>query len=422
MMRNLLAGIKKEILLVIRHKNAMLLVILFPLITIGAFGGLYSYTLNQTLSIAVFEDQATKAAQLEAPKNDFQYQINFVDELRKNKNINAIEVNSEEEAKQKVLQNDVDSALIIKRPDQKAPYEITVLVDTTDFVQSSVVWGTLSNQINTITNNISVTVIQKIYEKIVSQEYKTKQQLENIDTFLVEFEKTKQMTNELYGNLDYYDANLLRQSIIDQNTQLVALRNQLYNSRVGLYTQKSTLSYFKTSYTYMLNQYGLKGTDANGNSTAPQGIAETSELVSSQISSLNESTDFQITTYDSEIAKLDAAIEEMDKLDQYFTQYKKFLADAKKLQVNIERDVKESRAVLVELNETIQGIKQYTPQFLAKPTNLSYGEAPAKSRLTILSNGARACEHVQRPAPDSSVNNFREEAKCFKQAQKHASA
>ena len=68
-MLGILSGIKKELLVVASQPKTLFMIILFPLITIVAFGTLYSNTINQSLKLAVFVDQKSIDDSLGDPNN-----------------------------------------------------------------------------------------------------------------------------------------------------------------------------------------------------------------------------------------------------------------------------------------------------------------------------------------------------------------
>ena len=380
MISDLLNGIKKEILLVIRHRNALFLVFLFPLITIGAFGGLYSYNLNQSLSIAVFVDPAIKQISLSEAKNEFNYNVDFAQELKKNKNLLVHELNSEEELRQKVLDNTVDSGLVIKKPDSKTPYQIIVVVDTTDFVQSSVVWGTLSNEINTITTNISISIIQKIYEKIVSQEHRTNQQLQRINSFIADFEKTKRLTQELKEKANSFDVNEVKETLQQQKTELKNIREDVYVSEFYYDSLISNTQKFPGFFHQTIIDQGLITRDANGTYLYSTGAANLEAIVNNYWIQQTRDAELQKNRMVKVRETLDISIGQIENLEQKLDdsdieKLQSFVSDAIEIQNKVESDLLESRSLLLEVNNTIQSIKQYSPQFLARPAQLEYGEA-----------------------------------------------
>ena len=77
---------------------------------------------------------------------------------------------------------------------------------------------------------------------------------------------------------------------------------------------------------------------------------------------------------------LDISIGQIENLEQKLDdsdieKLQSFVSDAIEIQNKVESDLLESRALLLEVNNTIQSIKQYSPQFLARPAQLEYGEA-----------------------------------------------
>ncbi len=392
MLRNLISGIKKEILLIIRHRNAMLLVVLFPLITIWAFGSIYSYNLTQSLSIAVFVDPNTLAVNAEAPNNEFNYNVDFVKELEKNKNLNVKTVYSEDELNQEVLQKAVDSGLIIKRDNFKAPYNITIVVDNTDFIKRSVIWGTLSNQINGITTDISIAIIQKIYEKIVSQEARTKQQLQRISDFMAEFQKTKQLTSRLSEDANKLDVNELHSLLEEQKQELIRIREDINASDYYYNNMISNLQKFPNFLHQTISDTGLIMRDANGTMIyTSNGVAQMEAITNNYwTQQLNEAQTQQNkerlagSAIDKSIAAIDSLEQKTEATNQYVQNFQSYVAEAVEAQKQIESDLKESHDMLVEINDTIQNIKQYSPEFLAKPTQIQFGEVIVLPNLATL--------------------------------------
>ncbi|HIH10031.1 MAG TPA: ABC transporter permease [Candidatus Diapherotrites archaeon] len=381
-------GIKKELLFVMSRRTTLFLVIFFPLLTIMTFGSIYSTTLSQSVSMAIFIDEGANFVEQSAT-NPLGYKVDFLQEIAKSPNIRIIEANSEDEARQKVLQNEVDGGIVISKPSSREPYRVNIILDNTDFVQAAVIRSTAAYTIDSLSNRISVAIIQKIWEKMVSQEWKMHEQLERVDSFLIEFGKTKEMTSEIEQRAGSINVGEIRQIIADQNRGLANMRSQLVQSRASIDSQHKLLQDFKSTFTNSLYMNGLKYTDANGNLRYTLGAQSMEMIVDSYIFNLSSNVSAQKSTYDDAIAKMDSAIATMGKLDrelsdsqEYVSSFKTFIADAKKLQTSIERDIRESRAMLADALETIRGIKEYSPEFLAKPATISYTDSVKISNLS----------------------------------------
>lgn len=377
-----LKGIKKEILFVTSRKTTLFLVMFFPIITMATFGGLYSQNLSQSISLAIYIDPSVYATSNQEANNPLSAKVDFIGEIGSDPNVNAISTNSLQETKELVLENVVDGAIVISKPDTKSPYNVNVLVDSTDWVQSAIIKGTTTYLINNLTNKISVAMIEKIWEKIVSQEEKTSKQLERVDAFLVEFQKTKQATSQIENTVDSINVEHVRSAIEKQKTDLQKMRNDLQNASTAQSSALASLNSFESNFNYYATATIAYSYDSKGTATPIKMPSYIGDYVKGQISAMRQSMQANQFAYDQAAAKVDSAIagteqigRELDSADNYVKSFKDFVQKAKRLQDQTESDIKESRQLLFEINENIKNLKQYSPEFLAKPSNLTFEDA-----------------------------------------------
>ncbi|GEM_PF-4955479 len=372
-------GIIKEWRLVIAQRTAFALILVFPILVIAAFGGLYSNSINQQLAIAVFVDPSALQTQ---NQSEFSFQADFFNELQKNKNLKVFSANSREHVTELVIQNVVDGGVVIERLDVTKPFDIRIVVDSTDFIQSSIIWNTLSTTINQMTTDISVKVIEKIYEKILSQEKNSQEQLERVELFLSEFHTTKEAVIVLEHEADELDANALKQRIQNQKASLSFLLEKLNIVIENNETLWNTTEKNKADLKALLINLGLY--PQNEGVVVYDFVSGILDTVQSNAG--NQSTLLSLAKND--IAALQTELDELDEqitsVDEYKNNLKVFLAQTRILQDEIEDNMREARDLLIELNETIAELKKYSPQFLAKPTTLYYTDAISFSNLATL--------------------------------------
>ncbi len=376
------SGIKKELLGVTRQPKTLAMIVLFPLITIVAFGTLYSNSLNQFLSIALFVDHAGIGAASASQSSQFYYRVDFLEELGKNQNFRIKNVRDESEASKLVRNNAADAGIVVTKNSPKEPYLIKVLVDNTDFVQSSVIRNAVTYQINQTTTQISTSIIHKMYQKLLSQESNTQTQLERLDAFLMEFQKTKQVTGDAERKIGSLDTNELKSLIRKQKVGLQAMKQNVQLAKNANDATLGDLTGFPANVSAALVDTGLRAKDANGNVLYRNADISFEQRMNSYWTQAQARSYLQRFYLDSISRSVDTAISEADNLekdtgsiDEYIASFKGYVAQAKKVQEQVEVDLQQSRSLLVEVNETIKELKQYSPEFLAKPTELNFTNA-----------------------------------------------
>lgn len=378
-MVGIIQGLKKELLLVARRPKDILLVIMFPLLIILAFGGLYTETMNHSYSVALYVDEATLLSGGTDNNNVVNTPFDFFAQFEQMSGISPIRTSSERQVSQLVLSNTADVGIVIKKSQGDTPYAINVIIDSTDFAQANLIKGIMSYQISAITTDFSIAMLQRIYSQISQQESIIDAQQKKLNEFIPELKDINQATNESMNNAKSFDVNQVRTLLQQQISELRTIKSNISDTEAVNDDIINQVNYMKSS-VYAALDAGPKTVDASGNTVYNPPGSSIDLVMKSYPDSINSKAASQKDKFATLESKTDDLITQAQLLDQnissssqgYTTQLKSFIQKSQDLENQIGANLSESQELLTSLKALIESLKQYSPQFLAKPMQLNF--------------------------------------------------